>query len=213
MKRALALALTLGCAGATPAPRRSQAALVVRIEMLEADPGAPPDRSAACDRAIDAFGDRLGRDGVSAPDELRGVEAACPERDARAAAAALDAREGRLYRGAATPDDFEDVRLAWQRCPDCADFEAVCRRRDHERAFARVAVARLADAEMSLWLDAQRCAAILIPRRAAALTLERARAWAAAGAADDLAACLDRCTLAAPTRAELEALERRARGR
>src|SRR5262249_44887095 len=58
------------------------------------------------------------------------------------------------------------------------------------------------------WADWQRCAFELVPRRTAALTVEKARAWAASGKLGRIADCLDSCTLSDGTRSELERLEK-----
>jgi hypothetical protein len=145
------------------------APLVVRAEMRRTSAG-----SAACERAIDAFADRLGSDGAAA--DVAGIAGACPPADRAAAEAVLDARE----------------RDALARPP----AEGACD--------ARAAVEALDDDAAPGWLDAQACAAGVVPRRAGALALERARAWPA----ERLADCLDRCVLDGATRAELERLER-----
>jgi hypothetical protein len=180
----------------------------IRFEMLEASRGAATVRSDTCEHAIDALGERLGGDEAAAPDELSGVRAACLPPDAVAAEAVLDAREERLVRTPASHDDFEDVRSAIASCPDCGgDFERACRRHEHILVFARAAWQLLADDASAMWIAAQRCASDLMPRHTAALTLEHARSWAAAGEVERVAACLGGCTLEAGTRAELERLK------
>ena len=114
MARALVVAVALlGCGGATPRqPPPSPEASVFRIE-LAASGGAPSSsRSAACQRALDALGERLGRHGRSAPDELAAVQRACPPADGAAAEELLDGREGSFLGGPAGLDDDERVRQA-----------------------------------------------------------------------------------------------------
>ncbi len=127
---------------------------------------------------------------------------------AACAEAVLDTREGRLVALPASADDIETVRPATASCSDCeSDWVRACRRHEHVPAFARFAMLYLGDDGSQVWTTAQRCASELVPRRAAAFTLAHARAWAAAGAVDRLADCLDGCALADATRAELERME------
>jgi hypothetical protein len=212
--RVLAAVALVACGGAATAPApthpSSRAGTKIRFELLEASHGGAMVRSEACEHAIDALGERLESDGPpAAPDELIAVRAACPPPDAAAAEAVLDAHEERMVRMPASHDDLEDVLGLTASCPDCeGSFELACRRHVHATAFARFAWRLLADDGSGLWLAAQRCASDLVPHHTAALTLEHARTWAAAGAAERLADCLDGCALEAGTRAELERLER-----
>src|SRR5688572_29189547 len=116
-RRPYGLALLLGalsaCGGAPPArPPASRAGSTLSLELAEARKAPAPARPEACERALDALAERLGR-GHAAPDEeVRAVGAVCPPADADAIGAVLDARERRFLGAEESPDDLENVRQA-----------------------------------------------------------------------------------------------------
>lgn len=180
-----------------------------RLDLLDATHGATPARSEACWRAIDAVGERVGRDTVLAPDELTAQLAACPPADVAAAEAIFAEREDALVRGPTTHDELEWVQSTIASCPECGgDVVIACQRRLRPRVLARWEWQFVLDDTSGPWLHAQRCCAVLVPRRTAALVLEQARKWAAAGKRERIADCLEHCALAPATRTELERLVR-----
>ena len=183
--------------------------MMMRLDLVMAAGGAKPARSDACEAAIDAFAERVGRDLVIPPDEVAARLSACPPADAVAAEKVLAAREDRMLWMQPTHDDFERVRSTVESCPECmGDVEIACRRATYPDVLARWEWQFVVDDTSAAWLHAERCCAVLVPRHTAAIVVEQARRWVAAGKHERIAACLERCALAPATRAELERLRR-----
>lgn len=209
--RALAALLVVACGGAPPAPPRasSRDATMFRFDLLEPPDYAMPARSEACWRAIDAVGERVGRVLVLPPEEVSARLAPCPRADVAAVEALFAKREDRLVGGLNVIEDVKRLMSLFQDCTDCGRDEVVaCELHQQPELLARWEWHHVADDESSSWLDAERCCAALVPRLTAAMVLEHARKWVAAGKAERVADCLERCTLAPATRAELERLRR-----
>src|SRR6266567_148323 len=86
-----------------------------------------------------------------------------PAVDRAAAQRLLELREQRLREQPPSDEDFAATGLGAAGCPaaqpDCAaDLERGCAGREHDRAYARVALQLLGGAVSPLWLAAQRCA-------------------------------------------------------